>query len=78
MGLWGAAQAIAAGFGGLVGAASADLLRAVTATDANAFGTVFLFEAALFLASALRAWHVVYGTRQTGIGQTDGALVPGE
>ena len=29
MGLWGAAQAIAAGFGGLVGAAIVDFLRTV-------------------------------------------------
>lgn len=78
MGLWGAAQAIAAGFGGLVGAASADLLRVITPTDADAFGSVFLFEAALFLVAALMAWHVVDGTRQTRTARTDGALVPGE
>lgn len=78
MGLWGAAQAIAAGFGGLVGAASADLLRVITPTDADAFGSVFLFEAALFLVAALMAWHVVDGARQTRTARTDGALVPGE
>ncbi|MDD9718019.1 BCD family MFS transporter [Dinoroseobacter sp. PD6] len=78
MGLWGAAQAIAAGFGGLMGAASADLLRAVTATDADAFGAVFVFEAALFLVAGLMAWHVVDGVRQSRTARTDGALVPGE
>ena len=33
MGLWGAAQAVAAGAGGLIGAAAADLLRAATGSD---------------------------------------------
>ncbi|MHA7874936.1 BCD family MFS transporter [Roseivivax sp.] len=58
MGLWGAAQAIAAGFGGLLGAALADLFRQLTAT-ASAFGTVFLIEAGLFLAAALMARRVM-------------------
>ena len=51
MGLWGAAQAIAAGFGGLIGAAAADVMR-TSSDDATAFGAVFLAEAALFLAAA--------------------------
>ncbi len=76
MGLWGAAQAIAAGFGGLVGAASADLLRQVFDTDASAFGAVFLFEAALFVVSALLALRVIE-TRRT-YRAADPALVPGE
>ncbi|PWR04128.1 MFS transporter [Meridianimarinicoccus roseus] len=59
MGLWGAAQAIAAGFGGLAGAAGADAMRRVFVTDATAFGTVFMFEAALFLAAALMAARVI-------------------
>jgi MFS transporter, BCD family, chlorophyll transporter len=58
MGLWGAAQAVAAGFGGLVGAAMVDILRA-SMTDVQAFGTVFLFEAALFVAAALMAAKVM-------------------
>jgi BCD family chlorophyll transporter-like MFS transporter len=76
MGLWGAAQAIAAGFGGLVGAASADLLRRVFDTDASAFGAVFLFEAALFAVSALLALRVVDARHAHRA--TDPALVPGE
>lgn len=55
MGLWGAAQAIAAGFGGLLGAAAVDLLRRGMTGDIAAFGTVFLLEAALFLCAALMA-----------------------
>lgn len=54
MGLWGAAQAIAAGFGGLLGAAAVDLMRG-SLPDATAFGAVFLLEASLFLAAALMA-----------------------
>ena len=58
MGLWGAAQAIAAGFGGLLGAGAADLLRFVL-PDATAFGLVFGAEAALFLVAAAMATGVV-------------------
>ena len=58
MGLWGAAQALAAGFGGLLGAAAVDLLR-LALSDADAFGLVFLAEAALFLAAAVMAAGVI-------------------
>jgi len=72
MGLWGAAQAIAAGFGGLAGAAAVDLLRRGL-PDPAAFGTVFAAEAALFLVAAAMAVrmmaHPVAPNR---------ALVPGE
>jgi len=71
MGLWGAAQAIAAGFGGLTGAAAADLLRTFMA-DAPAFGAVFLAEAALFLMAAALAFRMMQSPG------TDPALVPGE
>jgi BCD family chlorophyll transporter-like MFS transporter len=60
MGLWGAAQALAAGFGGLTGAALVDLLR-LWLPDAAAFGTVFLSEALLFLLAAALAFRVVSG-----------------
>jgi BCD family chlorophyll transporter-like MFS transporter len=75
MGLWGAAQAMAAGFGGLAGAGLADLARLMT-DDASAFGAVFTFEALLYLAAAMMALRVMEGgvsmSRQTG------ATVPGE
>jgi BCD family chlorophyll transporter-like MFS transporter len=73
MGLWGAAQAIAAGFGGLFGAAAVDSARTVL-PDAQAFGSVFLFEAALFLVSAAMAARVLGGIRVP----TSGRLQPGE
>jgi BCD family chlorophyll transporter-like MFS transporter len=72
MGLWGAAQAMAAGFGGLLGAASVDVLRVVLDSDASAFGAVFLAEGALFLAAAFMAARIMEG-------RVRGAqLVPGE
>ncbi len=58
MGLWGAGQALAAGFGGLVGAAAVDILRRML-TDAQAFGTVFLAEGLLFAATAIMAVHIL-------------------
>lgn len=61
MGLWGAAQAIAAGFGGLFGAASVDLMRQILTSTADAFGAVFLLEAMLFCAAAALATQVMKG-----------------
>ena len=58
MGLWGAAQAIAAGFGGLVGAGMVDVLR-TTMTDTQAFGSVFIAEAALFIAATAMAAKIM-------------------
>ncbi len=72
MGLWGAAQALAAGFGGLLGAGLADVLRAALGNDADAFGTVFAFEAALFGAAALMALRTMDGR------PAQPQLVPGE
>ncbi|MBT8475307.1 MAG: BCD family MFS transporter [Alphaproteobacteria bacterium] len=73
MGLWGAAQAIAAGFGGLLGAACADILRH-SMTDASAFGSVFLAEAFLFIAAALMAAR----TLDRAPHPTAAHMVPGE
>jgi len=76
MGLWGAAQAIAAGFGGLVGAALVDLLRIILSSDATAFAAVFTFEALLFLAAATMASFVI--TRGGASMPAAGQLTPGE
>jgi BCD family chlorophyll transporter-like MFS transporter len=73
MGLWGAAQAIAAGFGGLAGAALADGLRLVLSTP-QAFGSVFLIEAGLFLASAIMAARILGGIAAPAAAE----FVPGE
>jgi BCD family chlorophyll transporter-like MFS transporter len=74
MGLWGAAQAIAAGFGGLTGAALADVFR-VALDDASAFGSVFILEAMLYIASAYMAVRVM--DRRTSMSPSV-APVPGE
>ncbi len=55
MGLWGAAQAIAFGFGGLLGTAASDLAHWLIASSGVAYGSVFAVEAVLFVASALLA-----------------------
>jgi MFS transporter, BCD family, chlorophyll transporter len=52
MGVWGAAQAIAFGLGGLTGAVGVDAMRTLTGTDGLAFSNVFAVEAALFLVAA--------------------------
>ncbi|WFE76778.1 BCD family MFS transporter [Roseinatronobacter sp. S2] len=70
VGLWGASQAIAAGFGGLTGAALVDLARSLLPV-ADAFGAVFLFQAVIFIASALLAARIMT-PRDTAL------LVPGE
>ncbi|MCV6593477.1 MAG: BCD family MFS transporter [Silicimonas sp.] len=74
MGLWGAAQAIAAGFGGLLGAALVDLAR-LYLPDATAFGTVFLFEALLFLAAMIMATGTISVRRKQGrLGDVQGEM----
>lgn len=52
VGLWGAAQAIAFGAGGLIGAAASDLTRQLIREPGLAYGAVFLAEAVLFLIAA--------------------------
>jgi len=55
MGLWGAAQAMAFGLGGFLGAVGVDIGRAAFATDGPAFSTVFTIEAILFVGAAILA-----------------------
>jgi BCD family chlorophyll transporter-like MFS transporter len=52
MGVWGAAQAIAFGLGGLSGAVGVDAMRHITGADGLAFSNVFALEAGLFLVAA--------------------------
>ena len=78
MGLWGASQALAAGFGGLIGAGAVDLARQFTDT-ASAFGFVFMLEAGLFVAAAVMAARIIDARiidaqRQPGLGH----MVAGE
>ena len=64
MGVWGAAQAIAFGAGGLLGAVIVDQLRSRMGQDSIAFQTVFAVEAAMFVVAALIA-TATHMTRQT-------------
>lgn len=57
MGIWGAAQAIAFGLGGLIGAVGVDLARHAT-SDGRAFQTIFTGEAMLFMAAAVLAVRI--------------------
>ncbi|MFM7084357.1 MAG: BCD family MFS transporter [Hyphomicrobium sp.] len=59
MGLWGAAQAIAFGAGGFVGAALADVIRYFTEESTNAFTIVFALEAILFVGAAFLASRAI-------------------
>ena len=52
MGVWGAAQAVAFGLGGLTGAVGVDAARALTRSTPFAFTLVFGIEAMLFLVAA--------------------------
>lgn len=58
MGVWGAAQAIAFGLGGLIGAVGVDAGRALTGSVPATFTTVFTIEAALFLFAAALATRI--------------------
>ena len=55
IGLWGGAQAIAFGLGGLLGAGASDLARSIFTNPAWAYASVFFIEAILFIASAYMA-----------------------
>ena len=63
MGLWGAAQALAFGAGGLLGTGASDLARAVLGGPGPAYAAVFAAEAAVFLLAA-RLAAGVFGTTE--------------
>jgi MFS transporter, BCD family, chlorophyll transporter len=58
MGLWGAAQALAFGLGGLVGTGASDLARWALGNTGVAYSWVFGFEAVLFLVAAYLAYRL--------------------
>ncbi|MCJ2053284.1 BCD family MFS transporter [Methylobacterium sp. J-070] len=55
MGVWGAAQGIAFGAGGFLGAVAVDALRLVTAEPVQAYAAVFAAEGGLFLVAVVLA-----------------------
>jgi MFS transporter, BCD family, chlorophyll transporter len=52
MGIWGAAQAIAFGLGGFLGAYGVDVLRKILPQTGDAFFVIFALEASMFVAAA--------------------------
>ena len=58
MGLWGAAQAVALGAGGLTGASLVDIARWGLGSALAAYGVVFAIEALAFVAAALLATRI--------------------
>ncbi len=58
MGLWGAAQAIAFGLGGLLGTVLVDLGRWASGHVPTAYALVFVVEAVIFVAAAVLAYRV--------------------
>ena len=58
MGLWGAAQALAFGLGGVLGTALSDVAHSLLGESGWAYASVFSMESVMFLVSALCAVHV--------------------
>lgn len=58
MGMWGAAQAIAFGLGGFIGAAAIDVTRKLFVATEHAYASVFAAEAVAFLVAAVLAARV--------------------
>ena len=65
IGVWGAAQAIAFGCGGLAGAAASDIARWLLGQPGLAYAVVFSLEAGLFVLAALLARSIGVSQRST-------------
>ena len=65
MGLWGAAQALAFGIGGLVGTGASDIAHHLMALPGSAYATVFALEGVVFLFSAVLAWRISRPTQSS-------------
>lgn len=72
MGVWGAAQAVAFGLGGIVGTGASDVAHALVARSGTAYALVFAFESALFLVAAWMA-HRLAGAAATRSGSPPAA-----
>jgi BCD family chlorophyll transporter-like MFS transporter len=55
MGVWGAAQAVAFGLGGIAGTFAVDVTRFATGSAVHAYALVFIAQAALFVAATFLA-----------------------
>lgn len=68
MGLWGAAQAVAFGIGGVAGTVLADLASHLVASQGTGYAVVLALEGGLFLAAAGLALRVARPAAATGLG----------
>jgi MFS transporter, BCD family, chlorophyll transporter len=64
MGMWGAAQAVSFGLGGLVGTAASDLAHWLLASSGVAYAAVFACEALLFVVAAVLAARIGVAPRR--------------
>ena len=71
MGMWGAAQALAFGAGGLAGTAASDVARLLLGDPRAAYGAVFAAEAALFMVAATLAGRVFRPSREPAFAPLD-------
>lgn len=69
IGLWGAAQALAFGLGGMLGAGASDLARWLLGSPVAAYTTVFAAEALLFVVAAVLAARIGSQSRESGTGE---------
>jgi BCD family chlorophyll transporter-like MFS transporter len=76
MGVWGAAQAVAFGSGGLAGAVAVDLARLALGSPASAYVAVFAVEAVLFVVSAWLASRISTGAAAAAPTSMRGAPAP--
>jgi BCD family chlorophyll transporter-like MFS transporter len=77
LGVWGAAQAIAFGMGGLAGAAAVDIAGLVFTTAAEAYASVFLLDAVLFVGAAALAVRIAGAAPVPAPGMPSPALLAG-
>jgi BCD family chlorophyll transporter-like MFS transporter len=77
MGLWGAAQGIAFGVGGLSGALASDVARRLLASQGEAYAAVFFGEALLFIVAAFAALRLEASVRvELRPAEASGQIVP--
>ena len=79
MGVWGAAQAVSFGLGGVIGTVAIDITRALTGDTPLSFAVVFGLEAGLFLMAAAIALLIKTPARsRAGDGLPSAYAVPAE
>ena len=80
MGLWGAAQAVAFGLGGILATGAVDLAKAASGSAPLAYGAVFVTEAVLFVLATLYAVRLSREDTESVTGsvatETDGRWAP--